>query len=859
MNFQKDNIPELIAPAGSLESAIYAFNAGADAVYFGLSNFSARKYAINFDEKHYRKLLKYAKNNNKKVYLTLNTIIKEDEIGELTKLLKFLSFFPPDAIIIQDFGIIGLIRYYLEGINIHASTQSGTYSKYSYDLIKKLGIKRVILARESTFNDIINIKNNFNDIEMEVFIHGALCYSFSGFCLASGILLQRSGNRGECAQICRNYFQINSKSFYDNYKVSLFSCNDLNLGENIIQLAKIGVNSFKIEGRMKDPEYTFNTVKFYKDFLEKYQEKADILKKDNNIDKQSSNEKNIKLSFSRIPTNGYFHVKNGEKLINPFFPYHIGINLGIIKDIKKDNILVKLEEDIRQRDGVLILLKTDCRIISFPFSVSKLTVDGKEIFKANKGQIVKIYSSKLFDFISLLSKNITYDFNLDDFDLSKIINNDFIILRKISDRNLDLPKINENLLDEEKIRLILNIKVKYSEVKFIDKVLNDFDNLYTKDDKLYQINLNYSYQIISNLNNFSPLEYEKNYENNLDFVAQQRIGNKSYLEIFEQEMTKSIKEDIFDIKINIDNDSKQILNNIFIQPSINKKIIKKIKDEIRDNLYNYLNSIDNLQNLNNKKFILKPFTITNKIEEDIELQKKMILDKLSKNQIIKDSIFYRKKISPQNKIERFDDNKIIPFVTFNNLKQIDLNKNDEIFKLENIVFLPLNPIIYNEDQYLKSIERMINENKEFIFIFGINSSWHFYLYKKYIENLNIFFFFDFYIYISNRFSLQYYANFEKSLFGNYWIEFQDEIKQTLTKNLNESYDKKENFKNFNLFEIKDFDIPLFISRGCINKNVINNFSCPENCPKNYLFKLKNQKNDYIYIIENCISYLFKIN
>lgn len=859
MNFQKDNIPELIAPAGSLESAIYAFNAGADAVYFGLSNFSARKYAINFDEKHYRKLLKYAKNNNKKVYLTLNTIIKEDEIGELTKLLKFLSFFPPDAIIIQDFGIIGLIRYYLDGINIHASTQSGTYSKYSYDLIKKLGIKRVILARESTFNDIINIKNNFNDIEMEVFIHGALCYSFSGFCLASGILLQRSGNRGECAQICRNYFQINSKSFYDNYKVSLFSCNDLNLGENIIQLAKIGVNSFKIEGRMKDPEYTFNTVKFYKDFLEKYQEKADILKKDNNIDKQSSNEKNIKLSFSRIPTNGYFHVKNGEKLINPFFPYHIGINLGIIKDIKKDNILVKLEEDIRQRDGVLILLKTDCRIISFPFSVSKLTVDGKEIFKANKGQIVKIYSSKLFDFISLLSKNITYDFNLDDFDLSKIINNDFIILRKISDRNLDLPKINENLLDEEKIRLILNIKVKYSEVKFIDKVLNDFDNLYTKDDKLYQINLNYSYQIISNLNNFSPLEYEKNYENNLDFVAQQRIGNKSYLEIFEQEMTKSIKEDIFDIKINIDNDSRQILNNIFIQPSFNKKIIKKIKDEIRDNLYIHLNSIDDLENLNNKKFILKPFTITNKIEEDIELQKKMILDKLQKNQIIKDSIFYRKEISPKNKIERFDDNKIIPFITFNNLKQIDLNKNDEIFKIENIVFLPLNPIIHNEDQYIKSIERMIEENKEFIFIFGINSSWHFYLYKKYIENLNIFFFFDFYIYISNRFSLQYYANFEKSLFGNYWIEFQDEIKESLTKNMNESYDQKESFTNFNLFEIKDFDIPLFISRGCINKNVMNNFSCPQNCSKNYLFKLKNQKNDYIYIIENCISYLFKIN
>ncbi len=871
-------IPELIAPAGSLESAIYAFNAGADAVYFGLSHFSARKYAVNFDEKQYRKLLLYAKNNNKKIYLTLNTIIKEDELKQLIKLLKFLQFFPPNAIIIQDFGIIGLIKYFLKEINIHASTQSGTYSNYSYEIIKNLGIKRVILARESTFYDIYDIKKEFTDIEIEVFIHGALCYSFSGFCLASGILLKRSGNRGECAQICRNYFNFTSKTRYDDLNLSLFSCNDLNLKDNIIKLAKIGVDSFKIEGRMKDPEYTFNTVKNYRNILDRIIEKPeDFLNNlafNNNLDENKSknfenNNKNILLSFSRIPTNGYLNNQNGEKLINPFFPFHIGTELGVIKDFNKNFILVKLDEDISQRDGILILVKIKDKIMSFPFSAVKIMVNDREVYKGYKAQVVKISSPSLIEFFnifnskygkqkldkSLFSNNI----NLDEFNLSLLIKSDFFILRKISDRNLDLKKINENLLEEEKLKVSIDFKIENFDVEFENKKQSHNSNKTDTNIGLYEINMIYSYNIL-----------DKKFDNRLNFMAQKRLGDKSYLKIFEQEISKTQKDDNFEIKVNIDYKLKNIFDKIFIQPSLNKKIVNQIKEDVRKNLYDFLYSesdksiydsiieqvlfqqlffkqnpfhadfLNNIDNINTDKL--------NIIE-----QKNWIFEKLYKNNILVDDIFYRKKISPKNYIEQLDDTNIIPFITFDNLKELDIEKNDTIFKIENILFLPLHPIIDNENTYIELIEKLIVRNKKYIYIFGINSSWHFHFYKKYLNDPNIFFYFDFYIYIANIFSYKYYSNYIKSLFGLFWIEFKDEIKEEIKNNKLAS----EINKSLSLFEIKEFNPPLFISRGCLERNILNDFVCPKNCKKKYIYKIQNQKNQFLYIIQNCISYLFK--
>ncbi|MFN3411100.1 MAG: U32 family peptidase [Exilispira sp.] len=922
-------MPELIAPAGSLESAIYAFNAGADAVYFGLTYFSARKYAINFNEAQYRKLLFYAKRNDKKVYLTLNTLVKEEEIPNLFNILNFLSIFPPDAIIIQDFGLIEIIRYFLKDIKIHASTQSGTFSHLSYQFLKNLEIKRVILARESTISDIMKIKKNFTDIEIEVFIHGALCYSFSGFCLASGILLKRSANKGECAQICRNRFVLDNATFFNNFdnndnsaiknridknnqlNLTLFSCNDLNLGTKIIDLAEIGVNSFKIEGRMKDPVYTFNTVNYYRKILDKYREikhkcftkkedftdKEFIIEKDFQLQLENIN-KNIKLSFSRFNTKGYLYSSQGDKLINPFFPSHLGINLGKIIKIKKEYIQVKLGENLSRKDGILLLIKSKNKFIDFAFSASKLVVNEKEVIQAFENQIVKIYSEKLSEFYDkiyyrisryinkvLSNENISNDINLDQLKINFIFKNDFIEIRKISDRNLDLKKLNENNFEEIKFKVRLNINFEYSENENLKK--DNFVKSFNYD-KIFII-LKYRYRI-----------YDQTYQEIINFEAFKKTGNLFFSQILIEKLKKSSKEDYFEIEPFIEPDSNKIINIIFVKPSITNKIVTEIKNNIRLNLKKFLNQFNIDQFNNNFKYFEENFknifdSIFNRIESryidyiiknnykdqsgkavnQIHRIKNNNEKTFNKNHEIKNQInkilrdekiiyngfFNRKIISPFNSINStnniennkfnfinfFEDTKILPFVIFENLKETDIDKNKTISKFSNIVFLPLHPVILDQTLYIEKIDEIINSNDKYIYIIGINASWHFFLYEKYLLKENIFFFYDFYIYISNSISYIYYSNFDKFLFGFYSIEFQDKLQ---IEKIND---------NLNLYKVINFNPPLFISRICIQKNILNDSVCLKNCIKNFSYPLMNQKNRFLYIVAECISYLFKIN
>lgn len=847
---------EIVAPAGSFENAIYAFNAGADAVYFGLSNFSARKYAINFDYNQYRKLIHFAKINNKKVYLTLNTIIKEDETDELIKTLKFLQFFPPDALIIQDFGIISLIRFFLPDISIHASTQTGTFSKYSLNLLKELKIKRIILPRETTNKKIEDIKKNFDYIEVEVFIHGALCYSFSGFCLASGLLLGRSGNKGECAQICRNNFTFESNSKLLNLSLTPFSCNDLFLREKIIDLLKIGIDSFKIEGRMKSPSYTYSTVKYYKNIMNNYYQNSQTngLKQ---VPIDYKTYKDILLSFSRMPTFGYLFNNNGEKLINPLYPSHLGISLGKIIDFNKNYILTRLDKDLSKKDGVMIIFKYENNIKSFPFSVSKLMINDKEVIKANEGQNVKIFSDSLKDFWYSISNSFTkkelieHSTGKDDifnkFDVETINNISFITLRKISDRNLDKKKINENIYDKERYKIELNLKSKIIKEQ-IDK---DVNKNISNENHSYEVSLSFSYQIIN-----------KKYCENINFTSYERIGKDSYFDIFILDIKKLRDEDIFEISVKFDDEFKSTFDKIFVPPSISKKIINQIKDSIKKNLINYLEFNNKEKELEQSPIIftrqkLPTFTFKDEIDKkkiSLNSNKEKLLSKI-KDYLIKEQFFKRKIISPINEISGMVDRQILPFITFDNLEQVQIEKNSSIIKIENIAFLPLNPIIENIDKYIEKIENMIKNNNNFYFILGINANWHFYFYEKYLLNEKVFFFFDFYIYIANNFSYLYYSNFEKVLFGFYWIEFQDEIFKLFNKNNL----VKSTFDKFPLFKIDNFSFPLFISRGCLQKNIFNNSNCQLNCTKNYSYKLKNQKNSFNYIIHDCLSYLFRID
>ena len=198
---------EILAPAGSFEAAVAAFEGGADAVYLGLSDFSARKAAKNFSKEELRSLKTLAESKGKKIFAALNTVIKEDETGSALDAARFLSDISADAVILQDIGFATLLKKLFPTLTLHASTQMAVHTVEGVKFLKSQGFSRVVLSREVPLDLITKIKKEVPDMELEVFVHGALCYSFSGLCLASGMVLGRSGNRGMCAQLCRRYYE----------------------------------------------------------------------------------------------------------------------------------------------------------------------------------------------------------------------------------------------------------------------------------------------------------------------------------------------------------------------------------------------------------------------------------------------------------------------------------------------------------------------------------------------------------------------------------------------------------------------------------------------------------------------------
>lgn len=254
---QKIKIPELLAPAGSFELAITAFEQGADAVYTGLKEHNARVGCDNLSYMEFAALIEYARKKGKKVYLTLNTLVKEDELRGLFQTLGFIKRVRPHAVIVQDSGLIAMIRENVPGIEIHTSTQMGAHNSYSLKTFKNMGASRVILERQVTVEEI-NLMAENDIVEIETFIHGALCCSLSGKCLFSSWMGGHSGNRGRCKQPCRRRFHGSGGNGF------FFSTRDLCGLDNILELAAAGISSFKIEGRLRGRDYVTKTVKAYR-------------------------------------------------------------------------------------------------------------------------------------------------------------------------------------------------------------------------------------------------------------------------------------------------------------------------------------------------------------------------------------------------------------------------------------------------------------------------------------------------------------------------------------------------------------------------------------------------------------------
>ena len=350
---------ELLSPVGDFNCLKAAVQNGADSVYFGSNTFSARAFATNFNQDNLRKAIEYAKIRGVKTHLTLNTLIKDTEFDEAFNLAKKAYELGIDAIIVQDLGLaMALIRNFPD-LPIHASTQMTVHNLNGALKLQELGFKRVVLARELSINDIDYICKNTN-IEIETFIHGALCISYSGQCLFSSMLGGRSGNRGKCAGPCRLPF-----SLYEEDKVIdsgfLLNTRDLCGIDYIPDLINSGVKCFKIEGRMKSPEYVATVTKIYRKYIDL------ALSKKENYTIDEKDRKELLQVFNRgMSSPGHLSKNGNHSLVFKEKPNNMGLFLGKIEKYlpKKGYITIKLNEKISIGDTISLENETTSYTIS---------------------------------------------------------------------------------------------------------------------------------------------------------------------------------------------------------------------------------------------------------------------------------------------------------------------------------------------------------------------------------------------------------------------------------------------------------------------------------------------------------------
>ena len=375
MKIEKNTIPkvELLAPAGSVQSFFAAIESGADAVFCGLKVFSARAKAKNFTMEELSQLVGYAHRLNKKLYVALNTLVKENELPELITVLQELEYLSVDGLIIQDLGLYYLLHTYFPKVPIHASTQMVIHNLAGALFLEKLGFERVVLARELSLIEISHISMN-STIEIEHFIHGALCYSMSGHCLFSSYIDGRSGNRGRCIQPCRRrYHHDDNSGFY-------FSTSDFSAIEMIPQLIDAGVMSLKIEGRMKSPEYVAAVVSAYRTVLD--------AKKGDEQNSIKLAKEQLETAMGRKSSPGFLPGKGSADIVLPKRKGGVGKIIGKVERLQGNSVSFKTAGRIHIGDRLRIQPGNDRA--GQGFTVRNLYLGKKSSKIASKGSFVSI-------------------------------------------------------------------------------------------------------------------------------------------------------------------------------------------------------------------------------------------------------------------------------------------------------------------------------------------------------------------------------------------------------------------------------------------------------------------------------------
>lgn len=373
---------ELLAPAGSMEALRAAVQNGCDAVYLGGSMFGARAFANNFDEDEIQEAIAYAHVYGVRVFVTVNTLIREEEFEDCVRYVQFLYEHDVDAVIIQDLGLFSVLRQRFPDMELHASTQMHIHNPQGIHFMESCGASRVVVPRETPLKEIRAYAAL--GVDLEVFVQGALCVSYSGQCLMSSLTLQRSGNRGECAQNCRMKYQLEKREdghseILQGKGEYLLSPKDMNTLERVPELIEAGIASFKIEGRMKRPEYVALMVALYRKAIDAYYEGRAFIY-DEAVDMQ------MKKIFNRGFTQGHLFHHYGAQLMNPIRPNHIGVKVGKVIQVTRDKIVIRLQDTLRQQDGIRILQEPK----DIGFQVNFLYKDGLLVNHGAAGDIVEL-------------------------------------------------------------------------------------------------------------------------------------------------------------------------------------------------------------------------------------------------------------------------------------------------------------------------------------------------------------------------------------------------------------------------------------------------------------------------------------
>ena len=526
---------KIVAPAGNMERFYSAISATADEIYLGLKGFGARRNAENFTVEELKQAIDYAHLRGSRIFLTLNTIMTNREIELLYPTLKDLYNYGLDAIIVQDLGYAEYLHKNFPSIEIHGSTQMTVANYYEINYLKELGFKRIVLPRELSFEEIKEIRKN-TDMELEVFVSGSLCISFSGNCYMSSFIGGRSGNRGMCAQPCRKEYKTScgEKSYFLSPKDQLYGLDEIK------KLQEIGVESIKVEGRMKDVSYVYETVSYFRNLI-------------NGIDK----EENTPKLFNRGYSKGYFY-DNDKTIMNRDYSYNMGEKIGEV--VGKS---IRLDEDVVSGDGITFVSK-DYKNLGGTY-INKIAYKNEKLilnFPDGTKYIFRNYNKRLNDEISKKIKSTDKKLEI-NFDFTAKLNEKLILKTYLEDENgnriLNLEEISETLTQKAQKRAI-------SEEDIKEKLTEIGDSEFTVK--------NIKIDIDENI--FIPLSELKNLKRNAVEKFREKI-----LSYFRRDLDSELKENNQEyFKLEIEKDEPKDLEiRVIVSNEEQKSFLENIKDE----------------------------------------------------------------------------------------------------------------------------------------------------------------------------------------------------------------------------------------------------------------------------------------